>query len=48
MAKFPGAQIVDVREKNAESADTAADTVTEVLGEADAEAARETEAGDDF
>ena len=47
MAKFPGAQIADVREKNVESADTAADTATEILGEADAELARETEA-DDF
>ncbi len=44
LATFPGAEIVDVRQRATEPADAAA----EILGEADAEAARETEADDDL
>ncbi len=49
LAKFPGAQIVNVIER-AEKADedTAVDAETEILGEADAIAAHETEADDDL
>ena len=45
MAKFPGAQIVDVREK---SADATGGAESEVLSEADTEAAREAEADERF
>jgi len=49
MAKFPGAQIVDVREKSADAAeDGAVDVETEVLGDVDMEAARETEPDERF
>jgi DNA polymerase-3 subunit gamma/tau len=49
LAKFPGAQIVNVIER-AEKADEdgAVDAETEILGEADAIAAHETEADDDL
>ena len=47
MAKFPGAQIVDVRERKA-SEDDGTDAASEILGEPDAAAARETEADDDL
>ena len=48
LAKFPGAQIVDVRERAAESADEATDAETELLGEVDAEAVHEAELDDDL
>jgi len=46
LAKFPGAQIVNVVERKSE--DQASDAETEILGEADAMAAHETEADDDL
>lgn len=46
LAKFPGAQIVNVIERKAD--DPAPDAETEILGEADALAAHETEADDDL
>jgi len=46
LAKFPGAQIVNVFERKSE--DQASDAETEILGEADAMAAHETEADDDL
>jgi len=47
LAKFPGAQIVNVIER-AEKSDETADAETEILGEADAVNAHETEADDDL
>ena len=46
LTRFPGAQIVDVRERAGEAADAAVEV--EILGEPDAEAARGTEADDDL
>jgi DNA polymerase-3 subunit gamma/tau len=49
LAKFPGAQIVNVIERAEKvGEDGAADVETEILGEADAIAAHETEADDDL
>jgi DNA polymerase-3 subunit gamma/tau len=46
LSRFPGAQIVDVRERAGEGGDAPAEV--ELLGEPDAEAARETEIDDDL
>jgi DNA polymerase-3 subunit gamma/tau len=48
LAKFPGAQIVDVRDRAALAPEgETADASAEILGDADAEAVREAEADDD-
>jgi DNA polymerase-3 subunit gamma/tau len=46
LTRFPGAKIVDVRGRSAEEGGDSAET--EILGEPDAEAARETELDDDL
>jgi DNA polymerase-3 subunit gamma/tau len=48
LAKFPGAQIVNVVERAEKADDGAIDAETEILGEADALNAHETEADDDL
>jgi DNA polymerase III subunit gamma/tau len=48
LSKFPGAQIVDVRQRGAEADEAVPDTETEILGLPDAEAAHETERDDDM
>jgi DNA polymerase-3 subunit gamma/tau len=48
LAKFPGAQIVNVIERADRAGDDASEAETEILGEADALNAHETEADDDL
>ena len=48
LAKFPGAQIVNVIERAEKADDAPTDAETEILGEADALDAHETEADDDL
>jgi DNA polymerase-3 subunit gamma/tau len=48
LAKFPGAQIVNVVERAEKADDGVIDAETEILGEADALNAHETEADDDL